>query len=282
MVHTMKSFLSISLILLLSGTGLHATDFPDIKGWQPESEALTYNPENLYEYINGATDQFLDYGFQNLLSRDFTNGDLKITIDVYDMGESINAFGMYKTERPREQMGVPVGTEGIIAPPYQGLLLKDRYYVKVNAYEGELSDSTGRSVLEAIANALPGTIGFPDVLQWLPQQGMIPGSEGYTKIGYLGLTEIKNCIHANYKDQKGNEFQYFVILPRDEKPISKIWQSFSEKWTTVEHASHPTYLKKIPYKGINGMMLLDGKIVGVTDAADEAQMVERLKAIVKR
>jgi hypothetical protein len=197
------------------------------------------------------------------------------------MGESINAFGMYKTERPRDQTGVPVATEGIVAPPYQALLLKDRYYVKVNAFEGELSDSTGRSVLEVIANALPGKTGFPGVLQLLPKQGMIPGSEGYTKIGYLGLTELTNCIHANYKDQNGNEFQYFVVLPRNEKPIEKIWQSFSEKWTPVEKASHPTYSKKIPYKGINGMMLLDGKIVGVTDARDEAQMLERLESVVK-
>ncbi|MCI0494627.1 hypothetical protein L0Z72_06435 [candidate division KSB1 bacterium] len=277
----MKSFLSILIILLLKVVCLNATDFPDIKGWQPEGEILTYNPENLYEYINGAADQFLDYGFQILQSQDFSKGDLKITIDIYDMGESINAFGMYKTERPRDQEGEPIATEGIVAPPYQALLLKDRYYVKVNAFDGELSDSTGRSVLEAIANALPGTTGFPDVLQMLPQQGMIPGSEGYTKIGYLGLTELKNCIHANYKDQNGNEFQYFVVLPRDEKPIEKIWQSFSEKWTLVEKASHPTYRKKIPYKGINGMMLLEEKIIGVTDAFDEAQLLERLQLVVK-
>ncbi|MCU0644812.1 MAG: hypothetical protein MUC94_11180, partial [bacterium] len=201
----MKSFLSVVIILLLKVVCLNATDFPDIKSWQPEGETLTYNPENLYEYINGAADQFLDYGFQILQSRDLSKGDLKITIDIYDMGESINAFGMYKTERPRDQEGVPVATEGIVAPPYQALLLKDRYYVKVNAFEGELSDSTGRSVLEAIANALPGKTGFPDVLQLLPQQGMIPGSEGYTKISYLGLKELTNCIHANYKDQNGNE-----------------------------------------------------------------------------
>ena len=277
----MKYFLSISMILLLAVICLNATDFPDIKGWQPEDEVLTYNPENLYEYINGAADQFLDYGFQILQSRDLSKGDLKITVDIYDMGESLNAFGMYKTERPRDLNGVPVGTEGIITPPYQALLLKDRYYVKVNAYEGELSDSTGRSALEAIADALPGETGFPEVLHLLPKQGMMPGSEGYTKIGYLGMTELTHCIHANYKDQHDNEFQYFVVLPRAEKPVEKIWQSFSEKWTSVEKASHPTYSKKIPYKGINGMMLLDGKIVGVTDADDEAKMLKRLESLVR-
>ena len=277
----MKSFLSILIILLLKVVCLNATDFPDIKGWQPEDEVLTYNPENLYEYINGAADQFLDYGFQILQSRDLSKGDLKITVDIYDMGESLNAFGMYKTERPRDLKGVPVGTEGIITPPYQALLLKDRYYIKVNAYEGELSDSTGRSALEAIADALPGETGFPEVLHLLPKQGMMPGSEGYTKIGYLGMTELTHCIHANYKDQHDKEFQYFVVLPRAEKPVEKIWQSFSEKWTSVEKASHPTYSKKIPYKGINGMMLLDGKIIGVTDADDEAKMLKRLESLVR-
>lgn len=262
----------------MSVVGSNATDFPDIKGWQPQGEVLTYNSENLYEYINGAADQFLDYGFQLLHSRDLTKGDLKITVDIYDMGEAINAFGMYKTERPRENRGVPAGTEGIVSPPYQGLLLKDRYYVKVNAFEGELSDSTGRSVLETIADALPGKVGFPDALKLLPAKGKIPGSEGYSKTSYLGLTELKNCIHANYTDQQGKKFQYFIVLPQDEKPVDKIWKSFGEKWTTIENASYPMYSKKIPYKGINGLMLIDGKILGVTDAADETELMKRLNS----
>ena len=56
--------LNIIMLLLMSVIGSNATDFPDIKGWQPQGEVLRYNSENLYEYINGAADQFIAYGFQ--------------------------------------------------------------------------------------------------------------------------------------------------------------------------------------------------------------------------
>ena len=274
-------------LLMISAIGtminpLLAIDFPEIKGWEPISEVISYNPDNLYEYIDGAADQFLDYGFRLLHSGDLSQGELKITVDIYDMGAPLNAFGVYKMERPEDATGVKLGAEAIISPPYQCLLLKDIFYVKVNVYEGEISDTTGKKLLKAIADGLPGNAGFPESLKLLPQKGMIPESEGFMRIGFLGLSELNNCIHAAYIDDSKREFQMFVILPLEETTNETIWDTLSQKWKKSDAMKHPVYSKKIPYKGVTGVMQIDGKIVGVTDCADEAEMVKRLEAAIVR
>ncbi len=278
----MKTFILTLLLIVIIICPLNATDFPEIKGWKPVSEVMTYNPENLYEYINGAADQFLDYGFRLLHSRDLSQNDLTITVDIYDLGSQLNAFGMYKTERPLYQEGLSIGTEAIISPPYQCLLLKDVYYVKVNVFEGEMIEKTIKALLEAIATALPGKIGSPEALKLLPSSGKFPGSEGYTRIGFLGLTELSNCIHAKYTDESEKEFQYFVILPFDNVPKETIWEKLAEKWKKLESKKHHLLVKKIPYKGTSGIMLTEEKIIGVTDCADESEVINRLEAVVSQ
>ncbi|MDZ7318533.1 MAG: hypothetical protein ONB11_05220, partial [candidate division KSB1 bacterium] len=176
--------------LLMLCSPILGDDFPEIPGWQPLSEVTSYDAENLYEYIDGAADQFLDYGFRRLQTRDFAVDSLKLTVEIYDMGSQLNAFGIYQAERPPDAPGLTWGTEAIVSPPFQCLLLKDVYYVKVNVFEGELSDSSGSRLLAAIAAALPGKADFPAELQWLPTKNMIAGSAGFTRVRFLGVPEL--------------------------------------------------------------------------------------------
>ena len=65
----MRIFFSVLLISIFV-LSAQAEDFPKLKGWTPVSEVSTYEPENLWEYINGAAELFLAYGFQFLRSCD--------------------------------------------------------------------------------------------------------------------------------------------------------------------------------------------------------------------
>lgn len=277
----MKTMNLVLLMMVILISSLHATDFPDIKGWQPVSEVLSYNPDNLYEYINGAADQFIAYSFQELVSRDLASESLRVTIDIYDMGTRLNAFGMYKTERPRDQQALAIATEAYVSPPYQCLLLKDIYYVKVNVYEGEMTNENGKPLLEAIATALPGAAGYPSELQLLPAAGKLPDSEGYARQAFLGLTELTHCVSASYKDGE-NEFKYFVMLPMGKQTNKTIWEKLSEKWKNLDHEKYSILVKKVPYLGTTGVVLTDKKIIGVTECADEAEVLKRLTPVMKQ
>ncbi len=276
----MKQLKFMMILIMVSIGQFSATNFPDIKGWKPVSDVLSYNPDNLYEYIDGAADQFIAYGFQELRSRDLLSESLQVTIDIYDMGTRLNAFGMFNAERPQDENVLPIGTEAYISPPYQCLLLKDNYYVKVNAFEGEITNENSRPLLKAIAKALPGEVGYPHELNMLPAGGKIADSEGFVRQAFLGLSELNNCVYANYKDGE-KEFRCFVIIPMSHESRQAIWDAIAPKWKKVDHKKFSILTKKVPYIGLTGITFIEKKIIGVTDCADESEMLKRLEQVMK-
>lgn len=268
-------------ILLSICTFTTAADFPEIKGWTSTSEVTHYTPENLWEYINGAADQFLDYGFQFLRSHEFKSDTTMVTIDIYDMETALNAFGMYTSERPIEYTPIRIGVESIISPPSQCLLLKGRYYVKVYAFEGEITENNSKSLLTSLANGLPGEDNFPQEIALLPVEGRISGSEGFVLEGYLGLSELNKCVFASYKDKEGKEFHYFyMILPSDDN-FDALTKKLTDKWTETQLEGNTVLYRKIPYKGITGLILLKKGVFGVSEASDESELFRRLRPLVK-
>ncbi len=254
---------------------IFAADFPKIKDFKPESEVLTYEPENLYEYINGAADAYLGYGFSHLVSRDFSHLGLKFTIDIYNMGSRINAFGMFQTERPVDATGLDIGAKAVVSPPYQCLLLKGSNYIKINIFEGEFTFENGEKILEAVAAVLKGSDDLPDELKLLPQKFKIANSEGYNRDAYLGLSILQRCVYAKYKI-KDKTVQHYVIDPTKKETSKATWKKLTEKWEHETFTGKTILYKKIPYKGFTGVVLTDGKILGVADCKDKKQMLKLL------
>lgn len=269
----------IALLLPFSAAG--AVDFPKVEGWKIESEVKFYGPDNLWEYINGAAELFLGYDFQGVRTCDLAKGELIVTVDIYDMGTPLNAFGVYNTEKPRNVDPLAIGGEGIVAAPYQCLLLKGNYYVKVNMYEGEINDESGKALLTALANALPGEDGFPAELNLLPGKDRIAGSEIYVKEGFLGLSELSRCVAAKYPAKKEKTFQAFYMIPTESKTIDKIWTTLEGKWKSTKVKKKPVLFKQIPYKGYVGVIRTDKGIFGVSDSEKEKEMKKRLEQLIK-
>ncbi len=260
---------------------LMAADFPKVKGWKRESKVKTYNPGDLWEYINGAAELFLAYGFQSLQSCDLSQKKLVVTVDIYDMGDPLHAFGVFNTERPRDTKPLSIGMAGIVSPPYQCLLLKGTHYVKINMYEGEIDEATGKALLQALADALPGGDDVPEVLTSLPQKDKKEGSEGFVKEGYLGLSELSNCIFADYQGKGDSEFQYFRMILGAKETGQSVWDRISTKWKAKKIKDCPVLYKEIPYKGIVGIIRTDDGLFGVTDCEKEKEMQQRLEIFVQ-
>jgi hypothetical protein len=274
----MKTIFVTLLLIIITTCPLKSVDFPEIKGWKAAGEISVYNQETLFEYIDGAADAFLAYGFKILKTRDISADELIVTVDIYDMGTPLNAFGMYRSERSAEQKTLSIGAEAVISPPYQCLLLKDSYYLKINALEGDITESTGRALLEAVAGALPGKAGLPQAVQQLPAAGKITNSEAFTRKNFLNISELKNCTYAKYKNGD-KEFLYFELIPFGEETKETTWKQLAEKWEQLEHKKYQVLYRKIPNHGITGVMLTNNKILGVTDCADESELLKRFRSV---
>ena len=250
------------------------SDFPEVAGWTQPGEVLIYDADNLWEYINGAAELFVSYGVQSCRTADLTSGDLTVTIDLYDMGTPLNAFGVYEREASGESVQIPGATAAVVSPPYQALLLKGSTYAKVNVFEGELTMNGGMELLEALAGSLPGQSSMPPELELLPSNGKVAGTESYQAEAFLGLTELTDCVFAEYADQGGETWQGFVVVP---DAASSVWETLAGEWESFERNGSTVLYREVPYRGFVGVMRTAGGVFGVSGALDQDQLFTRLE-----
>jgi len=66
------------------------------EGWKPSDKDRYYNPETLYNYINGGAELYISYGFREVISRTYSkSGQPNLTVEIFDMVEAKNAFGVF-------------------------------------------------------------------------------------------------------------------------------------------------------------------------------------------
>jgi len=167
---------------VILGETISAVDaaLPDeLLGWRTvPDERVVYDRESLYDYIDGGAELYLSYGFHHLASCKYVQLDEPdIVVDLFDMGTSQNAFGVFSQSREVIEDAFGQGsqyTEGLL------LFWKGRYYVSILA-----SPETGRSkdavfeLARTIASAIPDEGPLPDVLARLPREGLVEESVRY-------------------------------------------------------------------------------------------------------
>jgi len=87
-----KLFASLLLqgcVFLFSATGLNAQDLPETK-----SERV-FKGKALYGFMNGGSDLFLEYGFEELIALEVKYKGNDFTVEVYKMPSPEDAFGIY-------------------------------------------------------------------------------------------------------------------------------------------------------------------------------------------
>jgi hypothetical protein len=195
------------------------------------------------------------------------------------MGSPLNAFGIYRTEAPAEAPALSIGAQAVVSPPYQCLLVKDRYYLKVETLEGALDQITGSALLEKIAHKLSGSEDLPPALASLPEADMVAGSAHYTKQDLFGLAEIDNAVHAAYLDEAGSQYNVFVVLPAADGTVDEAWAVLETGWQAIEHGDRRVLYREVPYSGLAGVGRTGGRLLGVTNCEDQDQLLRRLDSL---
>ncbi len=105
-----------------------------VEGWIWDGQEAHYDARTVFDYIDGAGELFLAYGFEQLAVRRFEKaGQPPLTIECYRMASAEGAFGVFSFERQGESVGIGQGSE-----QGGGLLRfwKGRYFVSIFA-DGE-------------------------------------------------------------------------------------------------------------------------------------------------
>lgn len=168
--------IAMSWLVLLSGCGVEGPGgFPRLPrapaGWAVEGEDQVYDRDTLYGYIDGAAEVYLAYGFRRALTRRLVSPqEPSIVLDVFDMGSSEDAYGVFTFER----MG-PHAEVGQDSEYSSGLLRfwKGRFFVAVTAErETPASRVAVMELGQAVAAAVQEWGERPALLAALPAEGL--------------------------------------------------------------------------------------------------------------
>lgn len=272
-----KLFLNILVAGLLTSS-LAAQDFtfPSLKGYKIRTDYPVYVRENLWDFIDGAADNYLAYGFIDVHVAEYKKGRAVIKAEIYRHSDNIMAFGIYSSERSPSFRFVNLGAQGYIADGAINFF-KGNYYVKIKTYsKKEKVLREEESLATRLAAMLPGDAVMPSMLLWFPPEGLKRNEEVFINESILGHSFLNKGFKASY--QLGNDsFSVFIIESNSADEARKTAETYiaSTGISPVETSDS----KFVLTDGYNGSIFLawkDSKIVIISGLAkDQSDIADR-------
>ena len=257
-------FLFLLCPILLAGQNLSL--LPDLPGAERDKPA-SYAPENLYEYIDGASDLFLAYGFKELTLVHYKYpSNAEVTLELYDQGSPENAFGMYSQERPREGEYFPVGAEGYGEEKIFNCT-KGPFYVKLSLMGcvDERPVLFLERIARRVAERLPATSSLTSLLNAFPQEDKRSRSETYVLENFLGHPFLSRFFSAEYS-LEGKTYRLFLSekgTPEEAALVLKEWNRIAPQVKDLSPARGETVRLEDPFNGTVLLKVLDKSVLGV-------------------
>jgi hypothetical protein len=159
-------------------TGDAALMPPDdaVAGWKKSEAVRVFDGADLYGYIDGGAELFLELGFDRLTLQKFRSGQNELAVEIYRMTDPAAATGIYLTKCGKPTRDPSFAPRHTINP-HQLMFVRERYFVTVNNLSG--GDRMSSQLVKfgsLVAARLPADR-LPAELSMLSAAGLVPGSE---------------------------------------------------------------------------------------------------------
>jgi len=179
------------------------------QGFDALSETEVYEPENLYEKINGKAPLYIDSGFVKLFTQRFvseSDEDLWMELFVYDMATTKNAFSVYSVQRRADADILSLFHPSNAYRTSNALyFIHGKYYIELigSSESGELS----KAMIAAAQNiqtslVVDKTVAISE-LSLFPQENLVPGSAKLYLANAFGFEGLYDTFTAKYKIDDG-------------------------------------------------------------------------------
>jgi hypothetical protein len=244
-----------------------------IEQWKKASEVLTFGPADLFQYINGGAELYRSYNFITLTAITYTNPNMQeIKVDIFDMGRSKNAYGVFSHGRESNSHQVGQGSEYA-----EGLLnfWKGHYYVSILAYP--VNEEKHR-VLFSLAKIIDSSIHqegqIPTIVSKLPKENLISESIRYfrhyvwlnthffiSNDNILNIDQKTEAVLAKYTTKTETYFVLLIEYPTEKKALAG-YQGFVSAYLPEDKEG----IKKLDDGFWTGIRRLDKLLVVVLHA----------------
>jgi hypothetical protein len=178
-------------------------------GWQLDGRLESYDAGNLYEKINGAAEQYLAYGFNELKYVTLAQGGDFITLELYDQASFPNVLGLFSAQGGGTRKVEKEGDLFYFTTPAGAIGGYGNYYFKISA-----STDAGPAVEKAMS--------------MVENLTSLPINAGSVPLPYRLLTGPLNVAFEQIAYIRDNAFQYdflneFWFAPLDDGGDARIF-----------------------------------------------------------
>lgn len=247
--------------------------------WKKEGNSRIFTSSDLYGYIDGGAEIFLEFGFEQLTVQAYAPGPAaaksganEFKVEIYRMADPIAATGIYLMNCGKESAD-PSFAERHNLNQFQLIFKRNRYYVIVNNSEGNEKLRSGMlDFARYVAARLP-TETPVKLDELLPQKGLnrasirlIRGPYALQSIYTLGTGDILQlgrnvkAVSGMYQDAIG---KYSLVLvdypdePAAQKALANV-QANLDSYLKVQEKSDRRLIFK-DFKNEFGVVSISGK-----------------------
>lgn len=262
----------------------------EIHGWRAEPRDQVFDAKTIFDYIDGAGEVYRAYDMRYCLSRHYKkSGNPDIMLDIFDMGVSRNAFGVFTHDQDGEELGIGQGA----LYRYGWLRFwKEKYFISI--YPEEETPSSKRATLELgglVASLVRNEGRKPDILSFLPERGLRKRSVRYFHdhgiLNYhyyladeniLLLGKDTEAVLADYK-RNGRASKVLIVLYSTPEEATRAHKSLVKSYLPEAEKSEIVSLQNGMWAGA----LSAGKTLIFVPEADSPFLAEQLlKEVVGR
>jgi hypothetical protein len=262
------ALLSLMLWMLPSlASGAQPFAFPAVDGWTLAGQPQVFAPDTLYDYINGGSDLYLKYDFEELAVVEYRKGAMSVSAEVYRHRTPDHAFGIYSQERVPSAEFLAIGAQGYYENGVCNFI-QGGNYVKLS---GENTGTDDRAILLGLARGisakLPGPSALPEVLSAFPAEGKKANAEKFIAKDFLGYGFLHSGFTADF-ERSGRRYQLFVIVGDEPADARAMLQQYLRQIKHDASAVEGPYQVTDPYHGAVALFWKGRHIWGTIGLAD--------------
>jgi len=262
--------------------------------WTLAEGPQTYTKKTLFERINGEAELFFKYGFQKSVFAVYQskkNREDQMEIDIYDMGDVLQAFGVFSRFRNEDRPG-GFGLDSFL-DDQSAFFYQGKYFVML--YAPEANQEMLRQFCKIISLKISDPSPPPKEISFFPKNGLKPGSIQYYSEGLLGHQFLKRGFQGTYVEKVGDkaemkEFHLFLAIFDDPQQATSALKIYKEdlfkKGKAVSESLVPfgarTLKGEDPYQGKVRVVQKGSYLLGAVGFEKEEEVENRLAEFVKR
>jgi hypothetical protein len=125
-------------VTVLMGVGCRKNNFPAsgvVTGWEKGDKTQTFDAANLWQYIDGGADQYVNAGVVTTSTSDYKfQGSLEAVVDIYTMKTAAGAKTIFDADPPVGSKSVQLGDAARLFER-SVVFRHGPYLVRITAYE---------------------------------------------------------------------------------------------------------------------------------------------------